>query len=181
MKKALQREKGEASSRPHWSAEKDSELVELKPFGIHVAADGMKPLLLLKGVSEEITVPVSMQSVDAAVAIAQSNPSINQGNPHRFAIELMKTLGLKARRLVLFQVRNGLQMAKIEVEGAPALKFLEVRADECMSFCLRLEIPIFGTREFIFESKTLVQNLQAQAQLSQPDIRLLQKNQGYLM
>lgn len=181
MKKTSLKEKTKSSHRHHWAEEPSSDVVELKPFGIHVAADGMKPLLLLKGLAEDVTVPVSMHSVDAAIAIAQTNPSINQGNPHRFSLELMRAIGIRPTRVILSSVKNSVQFLKVEIEGSPALNALEVRADECMSFCLRMEIPIWATREFILESKILVQSLQAQAQLAQPDIRLMQRNQGYLM
>lgn len=159
--------------------------VEVKPFGIHVGGDGMRPILLFKDDTGEVTVPVRLSSVDAAVTLAQSNPVTANGSPHRLAEQLLASLNVRIRRAVLFEIKNTQQYLRLEFENHPALDALSLRADEGMSFCLHMNVPIFATRHFIRESKTYLQDLhqlQAQTKVGRPDPRLLlQKNHGYLM
>lgn len=159
--------------------------VEVKPFGIHVGGDGMRPILLFKDTTGDITVPVRLSSVDAAVTLAQSNPATANGSPHKLAEQLLASLSVRIRRAVLFEIKNTQQYLRLEFENHPSLDALSLRADEGMSFCLHMNVPIFATRHFIREAKTYLQDLQqlqAQSKIGRPDARLLlQKNHGYLM
>jgi len=164
----------------------DSEsMVQVKPFGIHVATDGMKPVLLLKDEVSGMTLPVHVSPVDAAVAIALSNPQTNpvasSGSPHRFATEILASLQVKVVKAKLLDVEKGVQLMTFELENHPHLTSLKVRADECMSFCLQLQIPIFASQKFIQESRVLIQTQQLQVQATGTQFRQLQRSQGYLM
>lgn len=131
------------------------ELVQLFPFGVSFGADSHRPFLLLKDAGHEHTLPVALNPLEAGVTLTQANPAAVPASPHRFTEELMKGLGLEARQCVFVQIKGVHQFVRIYLSGHPSVPSIRLRADEAMSLCLHLGVPIFASKSFIGRSKVL--------------------------
>jgi|GEM_PF-6782994 len=131
----------------------ESNWIRMKPYGVQISPDGERPLLLLKDQSQELVLPVRMSPLEAGVAITQSNPSVVPTSPHGVAQSLLTALGLNFSKAMFTEIRGSHQYLLLVLQGSSELKNLRVRADEAMSFCLHLQIPLYATRAFIEHSK----------------------------
>lgn len=157
-------------------------LLELKPFGMSVDADGGRPLLLMKDQSGELTLPVPLTPLEAGVALTQSNKTVAPTTPHRVTELLLTKLGAKISRCVFQEIKLNHQYVALDLENFPSeAKALVVRADECMSLCLHLEVPVFASRDFILKSRTYVADLNGQYQNLLKNPKVLQRTHHYIM
>lgn len=148
---------------PQFSESQDEEetfhqndLVQLFPFGLELGVDASRPILLLKDAGHQLTLPVSISPIEAGVALTQANHAAPPAGVHHFAELLMQSLGIQALQCVFVQVKGAHQFVRIYLSGHAATNSLKLRADEAMSLCLHLKIPIFATRKFIDRSRMLV-------------------------
>lgn len=157
------------------------ELVQLFPFGVSFGADSQRPFLLLKDASHEHTLPVAINALEAGVTLTQSNPLAVPASPHRFTGELMKSLAIEARQCVFVQIKGANQFVRVYLSGHPSVSSIRLRADEAMSLCLHLNIPIFASKAFIGRSKVLSAEIEGlgreMKRLSPPS----ERSRGYLM
>jgi hypothetical protein len=147
-----------------------------------VTSDGMRPLLLMKDETGEFTLPVPLGPLEAGVTLSQSNHMNVPSTPHKVTEILLQSMAVKITRCVFKDVRKNNQIVELELENHPmGTKGVEVRADEAMSLCLHLNVPIFASREIIHRSRNYVADLQGQAQALAMNPKLLQRTHPYLM
>ncbi len=130
-------------------------LIEFFPASILVGPEQQRPLLLLKDELEKITVPVWLNYYEAGASFSQNSIHSPAFVAHHFTIKLLKSLDLQIERCILTKVQGHYQYADLEISNHPQLKKLTIRADEVMSLCIYLKVPIFCNRQFIVESKEL--------------------------
>jgi hypothetical protein len=159
----------------------DQDLVKLIPYGVQLAPDGVRPMLLLKDEKGELTLPVALNPLEAGVTLTQSNKSIAPVTPHRVTEILMEGLNISPESCLFVEIRGSHQYVRLNIKGHPDLKFIKVRADEAMSFCLHFNVPIFATKSYIARSRVLVADTQGQAQGILANPQILTKNHKYMM
>ena len=152
------------------------DLIRLLPYGISITADMQRPFLLLKDESHQYTLPVAVSSIEAGISIGQNHSQMKLTTPHRFVQELLESLDIKAVQAVFVQIKGVNQFLRIYLKGHPQTNSIKIKADEAMSFCLHLGIPIFATKAFINQSKLLNAQIEGLNQNFTKNQKILTKN-----
>lgn len=152
-----------------------NDLIQLFPFGVSLTTDNHRPFLLLKDQSQEYTLPVALSPLEAGITLGQFNKQHLPVSPHKFTHELMKSLQIKAVQAVFVQIKGVSQYLRIYLNGHPQVSSLKVKADEAMSLCLSLNIPLFATKNFINQSKLLNAQIEGLTQGLLKNQRILNK------
>lgn len=158
----------------------DQELIELAPYGLSIGHEMGQPVLVLKALKHDLTLPIPVNPLEAGITLAQSNKSIAPVSPHKATAALLKALGMRLDKCVFVEIKNSHQYVKLFVIGHPKVRTLKVKAEEVLSLCLYLEVPLYTTREFIARSRVMVAEIDEQRRdlLSNP--KLLTKNHSYI-
>lgn len=156
------------------------DLVQLFPYGLSLNNPSARPYLLLKNATQDLTLPVALNPVEAGVSLAQGSQASLAATPHRFTQLLMNTLGIEPRQCVFVQIKGVHQYVRIYFGGHPATNSIKLRADEAMSLCLATEIPLFATRSFIARSKVLTAEIESLGKNLKSTPQILTRNQTYL-
>lgn len=161
------------------------DLIQLFPFAMTVSSDGERPLLLLKDKSHELTLPVPLNQVEAGVTITQSNRMVAPNSPHRATEVLLKSMGVKILKCVFTESqdnRSKQMWTELELDNHPLKqKNLYIRADECMSLCLHLEVPLFASKDYILKSKIYRGELSSTQENMKINPRILEKTHPFVM
>lgn len=156
------------------------DLVQLFPYGLSVTNDAARPLLLLKDEAHIHTLPVTISAIDAGVTLAQSDKMSLESSPHKFTGLLLESLGIEVKQAVFVEIKGSHQYLRLYMTGHPKLSSQKVRADEAMSLCLYLNIPIFATKSFIGRSRVLHTESRDVAAQSAQNFGLFDKGSGFL-
>ena len=156
-----------------------SELVQLFPYGLSVSTDATRPFLLLKDEGHQYTLPVAVSAIDAGVALSQSNRMILESSPHKFTGVLLNSLGIEIKQAVFVEIKGAHQYLRLYISGHPQTNSVKLRADEAMSLCLYLGVPLFATKGFIGRSRVMNAETEGAAQKLQ-NFGLMDKGSGYL-
>lgn len=147
----------------------EKDLVELFPYGLSLTNDASRPFMILKDKFNELTLPVPINQLEAGVTLTQSAHALEPVTTHRFTERLLESLDIKLERCVFVEIKGIHQYARIYMKGHSQYQSLKFRADEIMSLCIHLKVPIFATLNFINRSKlmsaeivSLAQNASAQ-------------------
>jgi hypothetical protein len=143
-----------------------SEWIEMFPFGIAMAANNTRPVMIFKDKAEKRVLPVWLSPMDAGIAVAQANsryPSGGQvsGSPHELSMQIMRTLHLEIEKCLFKTVKGHHQYLEIHLRStkgrklAAGVSILESPADDAISFCLRSGCKFFATGEYIERSRVL--------------------------
>ncbi len=170
----------ESSSEEEVFHQKD--LILLDVFGLTLNSDHQHPLLILKDQSQRYTLSVLINPLEAGVTLTQSNKSIAPTTPHRFAHELLGSLGIEIQQCVFVQIKGSHQFVRVYFKGHPKVNSLKLRADEVMSLVLHLNVPIFASQKFIEKSKVLSAQIAGLVENMSPQKNLIpHKNQAYVI
>jgi hypothetical protein len=155
------------------------DLVQLFPYGLSVTADVNRPFLLLKDESQELTLSVGVTPIDAGVLLSQSNKMLLESSPHKFLLILLQSLHMEIKQAVFVEIKGAHQYVRLFVSGHPQMSSIKLRADEAMSLCLYLNIPLYSTRAFIGRSRHLVTEIESGAKKIKK-FQIGDKGPGYL-
>lgn len=133
----------------------DEDLIRLHPYGMTVAAEFQRPVLLMKDDSGKHVLPVAINPIEAGVTLSQSNPSISPVTMHKFSEVLMDSLSIKITRCVFVEIRGAHQFVRLYLENHPKYGSLKLKAEECMSLCLHMGVEFYATSQFMNKSKIL--------------------------
>lgn len=156
-----------------------NDLVQLFPYGLSVTSDAARPFLLLKDEGHQYTLPVAVSAIDAGVALSQSNKSILESSPHKFTQLLMQSLGVEIKQAVFVEIKGSHQYLRLYTSGHPQMNSFKIRADEAMSLCLYLSVPIYATKTFIGRSRVMSAEVEGAAQ-KLSSFGFFDKGSGYL-
>ena len=159
----------------------DNDLIKLIPYGVQMTPDGQRPILLLKDEKGEVTLPVPLNPLEAGITLTQSNKSIAPLTPHKVTEMLMAGLNLSFESCLFVEIKGALQYVQLNIKGNPDLKFIKVRADEAMSFCLHFNIPFYASKDFIGRSRVLSQENGIKLQQVQQNPELMTRQHKYVM
>lgn len=157
------------------------DLILLTPFGVSVSTDPQRPFLLLKDATQQITLPVALGPLEAGVALSQSNKAMAATSPHRFTEVLIKTLDLEIKQCVFVQIKGPVQYVRFYFNGHPKTNSLKLRADEVMSLCLHLSVPIYATQSFVNKSRVMNSHIEGLTEGILRNQKLMVKDHPYIM
>lgn len=156
-------------------------LIRLKAYGLSVSDDFARPFLLLKDEKHEHTLPVAVNPLEAGVALTQANKSVAPTTPHKFTQLLLESLNVEIEKCVFVEIKGHFQWVNLFLKNHPTVTSLKVRADEAMSLCLHLDIPIFATKEYVARSRVMNAEMDDVSQDLKAHPSLLQKMHPYIM
>jgi uncharacterized protein len=133
----------------------EKELIELIPYGLSLSNDASRPFLILKDKAAEFTFPVAINQLEAGVTLTQSAHSALPVTLHRFSETLLNSLEIKLERCVFVEIKGVHQYVRVYMVGHPQYSSLKFRADEVMSLCIHLKIPLYATKSYINRSKLM--------------------------
>nr|HPI40958.1 hypothetical protein [Pseudobdellovibrionaceae bacterium] len=115
------------------------------------------------------------------VTLSQSNKSVIPASPHRFTFMLLEQLRITIERCVFVEIKGQHQYVRIEMKAPQEISSLKLRADEAMSLCLYLNVPIYASRSYIEKSKVLSAEIDQSANSLPMRELITQKRDTYLM
>lgn len=150
----------------------DQELIELMAYGLSVGPEMGQPVLVMKAKHQDLTLPIPLNPLEAGITLAQSNKSMAPVSPHKATAALLKALNMQIQKCVFVEIKNSHQYVKLFISGHPEVRTLKLKADEVLSLCLYLEIPLYTTREFIARSRVMVAEMDEQRRelLNNPEL-----------
>lgn len=157
------------------------ELIKLVPYGVSIATDLSRPILILKDEKGELSLPVAINPLEAGVALSQSQKSEAPVTPHRFTALLMTSLNITLEKCVFAEIKGHHQYVRLYVKGHPDQESFKIRADEAMSLCLYQNIPLYATRDFMHKSKIMSAELEGLEKSLIHNRQILDRNQPYIM
>lgn len=163
----------------HKISEKD--LIRLHPYGLTLNQDPTRPMLLLRDDKAQHTLPVFLTPIEAGVAIQQSNQQIVPTTPHRVTEVLLESLQIKIDKCVFVAIKDHHQYMRLFFDGHPTQGSIKVKAEEAMSLCLHLEVPIFATKKFMNKSRVMSAEIEGLSQGIQLNPAVLTKTHQYLI
>lgn len=134
----------------------EEELIQVNAYCLSVHSEMGQPVLILKAVNRDLTLPIPINPLEAGVTLAQSNKSVAPVSPHKVTSALLKALGMHIEKCVFVEIKNSNQYVKLFVSGHPKVRALKFKAEEVLSLCLYLEVPLYTTQEFISCSRVMV-------------------------
>lgn len=158
------------------------DLILLLPYGISVAADLKNTFFFLKDKSLSKTLPVLVNPVEASLILAQLNtaPDVQLAQPNRVLAALLQTLGVALLQCVFVQTKGNRQLVRLYFSGHPTTSSIKIYADQAMSVCMSLRVPIYATSSFINQSKVVQVQMEGLTKNLIENQKLLLKNTTYL-
>jgi len=134
----------------------ESDLVELKPFGLSLTNELAKPFMIFKDLkTEQLTLPVPLAPIEAGLILAQSSTQNVPAVPHRFVEMLLNSMDISIEKCIFMEIKGLNQYVRLFLVGHPKYNSMKLKASEALSLCLHLKVPFFATKEFIQKSKKM--------------------------
>jgi hypothetical protein len=161
-----------------------NDLIKIVPYGISVGPEMIRPILIMKAETSDLTMPVPLNPLEAGVTLSQFNKSSAPITPHKATQELLRALGVKIEKAVFVEIKGQYQFLKLFISGYPlvneVVKEVKVRADEAMSLCLYFEVPIYTTQEMAVKSRILNAELEHMKKEVRISPQIMNKNHPYI-
>ncbi len=159
-----------------------NDLIHMLPYGVSVAPDLRNTFFFLKDKTQNLTLPVMVNPVEASLILAQLNlaPDMQLAQPHRAMAVMLSTLGVELRQCVFVQTKGTRQLVRLYFTGSKSASSIKLYADQAMSLCIALRVPIYATLDFIHKSKVVHVQGDPLAKNLIENQKLLLKNTTYL-
>jgi uncharacterized protein len=159
----------------------EKDLIELFPYGLSLSNDATRPFMIFKDKSNELTLPVPINHLEAGVTLTQSAHQTPQPSTHVFSEKLLESLDIKIEKCLFVEIKGVHQYVRLYMTGHPQYHSLKFRADEVMSLCIQLKVSIYASKSFINRSKEMSAEIVSLAEgLAQNPMSLV-KHHTYLM
>ena len=135
------------TGRSHW--------IELFAYGISVASPKKRPVLILKDQEKDLSLPVWISSLDAAVAMVQSNPRNPASSPHQVTEDILKSLDLKLTHCLFTDIIGHHQYVYLCMIGEGVRHQIRCRAEDTMSLCTLSKVKFYCLKDLITESREI--------------------------
>ncbi|MFZ3229281.1 MAG: hypothetical protein WA160_03675 [Pseudobdellovibrio sp.] len=159
----------------------DKDLILLIPYGLSLSNDASRPFLILKDSSGDFVLPVPINQLEAGVTLTQSASAAIPVSMHKFSERLLNSLDITLERAVFVEIKGVHQFLRIYMNKHPLYQSMKFRADEVMSLCIHLKIPLYATKAYINKSKVMSAEIVGIAKEIQENPSLLTRHHTYLM
>lgn len=157
----------------------EENLIQLKVFGVSIHQQPDRPILILKDDRGEYSLAVGLTPIETGVLLQQSNKS-SVSSPHKFTELLLQSLNIKIEKAIFESIKDHQQFVRLFLEGHPSQGSIRVKAEEAMSLCVQLDVPIFATRKYIQKSRVMAAQTENLLQGIAQSSAILPKNHEYL-
>lgn len=158
----------------------NEDLVQLFPFGITLTQIPGRPILILKDEAHQHTLPVAINPLEAGVTLQQSRFFGAPTSPHNVTKVVLESLNIKIEKCIFVEIKGHHQYVRLTIQGHPQKSSLKFKADEVMSLCLHLNIPLYATKSMMIKSQAMSAELEDLAQGLELNPAVLMRNQDYL-
>ncbi len=159
----------------------DKDLILLKPYGLSLANDAARPFLILKDETGEFVLPVAINQLEAGATLTQSSHSAVPLSVHTFSERLLASLDICIERCVFVEIKGVHQFVRVYLSKHPIYQSMKFKADEVMSLCIHLKIPLYATKSYIEKSKLMSAEIVGIAKGLSENPATLQRHHAYLM
>lgn len=159
----------------------EKDLVELFPYGLSLTNEMSRPFMILKDKTGAHSLPVPVNQLEAGVALSQSSHSSLQATTHVFSEKILNSLDIKLERCIFVEIKGVHQYVRLYMSNHPQYQSLKFRADEVLSLCFHLKVPIFATKNFISRSKQMTAEIADLSRGIDQNPIIMAKNHAYLM
>ena len=156
------------------------DLIQLFPFGVSLTPDLMNPFVLLKDKSLDLTMPVAIHPIEASSVLNFGNKQNKPYNPHQFLRQVLESLDIKMLQCVFVQIQGAKQWVRIYFQGHHKLNSIKIQADQALSLCISMNVPIYATKKMINQSKLLSAQIDGVSKGLLDNQKLMVKNSSYL-
>lgn len=158
------------------------DLIPLFPFGVSLAPDLNDTFLFLKDKTQNLTLPVLVNPIEASLILAHLNVAADLQliQPHSVLTTMLKTLGVGLLQCVFVQTKGTKQLVRLYFNGHPDANSIKVYADQAMSLCIALRVPVYATLNFINQSKVVQVQREGLTKNMIEKQKLLLKNSTFL-
>lgn len=158
------------------------DLIHMMPYGVSVAPDLKNTFFFLKDKTQNLTLPVMVNPVEASLILAQLNlaPDMQLAQPHRAMAVMLSTLGVELHQCVFVQTKSNRQLVRLYFSGHKSASSIKLYADQAMSLCIALRVPIYATLSFINKCKVVHVQVDGVTKNLIENQKLLLKNTTYL-
>lgn len=146
----------------------EEQLIELKPLGINLSGPHSRPLLLLKDLSGDMTMPVPISHLEAGILLQQTGQGPAVSSPHAITQQILAFAHLQIEKCVIHTIKNSILVCQLEIKSDKnsTLDFIEIKAESAVTLCLYLSVPIYASRDIIWKARSQSLELQeAESQL----------------
>lgn len=161
--------------------ESENELLKLNPVGLAVGPTISRPILILKDEKWGDSLPVPLHPLEAGVTLSQSSKNAPPATPHKILLQMLATLKISIEKSVFTEIKGSSLYVDLYLKGHPDLTLMKVKADEAMSLCLYLEVPLYASREFMAKSRNLEAEMLEMEKGKHLNPKLFQRTHEYLM
>lgn len=147
-----------------------NEWVEIFPYGLALAPDASRPVMIFKDESEQRVLPVWLTPLEAGIAVSQSGGALIDASPHNLTWKILKPLDVNLQKCFFTELKGHHQFVRLQFSGSEKLKSLESRADEAISFCLSTACRFFCRVDFFDTCRVMDANLMASQDLEQLNV-----------
>lgn len=128
-------------------------MVEMKVFGLALDEGSQVPVLVLKDLSEEQTLPIWIGAMEAmAISLVLNEVSLPRPMTHDLLLNLAEGVGGSISRVEIVRLEGGTYYAEIEVDLGENKRRIDSRPSDAVALALRAECPIFVADEVLAEA-----------------------------
>ena len=159
----------------------DKELILLKPYGLSLANDAQRPFLILKDDAGDYVLPVAINQLEAGATLTQSAQAALPLSLHNFSEKLLSSLDITIEKCLFVEIKGVHQYVRIYMQKHPMYQSMKFKADEVMSLCIHLKVPIYASKSYIDKSKVMSAEIVGIAKGLNENPAVLQRHHTYLM
>jgi hypothetical protein len=134
--------------------------------GVRVELPTNQPIVLLREADGERFLPIWIGGVEAqAIAFALQGMSTPRPLTHDLFKEVLSSLGVGVRRVVIVELRDGTFYADLVLEREEKEVVVSARPSDAIALAVRIGTPIFAVEEVLDEAAILITDDEEEAEV----------------
>ncbi len=129
--------------------------IRIFPHGITLGPARFRPAMIFRDKSEQTTLPVWLDQVDAGILLASTQAQTRASGAHRASLKIFKSLGIELRSIYFDEVTGSTQYATVTVVQEQNIMPVKVRAAEVMSLAVNAQCVFYTNENIIEKSRQL--------------------------
>lgn len=128
-------------------------MVEMKVHGLALDENSQVPVLVLKDLAEEQTLPIWIGAMEAmAISLVLNEVSLPRPMTHDLLLNLAEGVGGRVSRVEIVRLEGGTYYAEVEVDLSGDKRRIDSRPSDAVALALRAKCPIFVADDVLAEA-----------------------------
>jgi len=130
-------------------------MVEVKVFGLALDEDSQVPVLILKDLAEEKSLPIWIGAMEAmAISMALNDVAMPRPMTHDLLLGVVRQMGGEVTGVEIVDLRDGTYFAEVEVTEKESTKRIDARPSDAVALALRAKAPIRVAESVLAQAAT---------------------------